>query len=1072
MMDEAFATWQKPHSQGPEPLICMKASVVIPVYNGHRYLREAIDSVVAQTYGNIEIIVVNDGSNDGGKTRNIAKSYGSKIRYIEQANRGVAGALNAGLSAMTGEIFCWLSHDDIYRPAKIERQVEFFKRLGRDDVILFSNYALIDEDGRITGQVAMETVIGDKPQLGLLRGCINGCTTFVPKKIFEEVGPFNETLRFTQDYEMWKRISARHSFIFMPDVLVNYRTHREQGSRDRAATEEANKLWISLIDDTTVYDRADVAGSSLRFFQSQAEFLAGTPYSVATVHAWRRAADCVNATKVSVVIPFFNEIGATKRALLSVLAQTHRNLEIIAINDGSTDDLTDLNRIAATDPRVRILHKPNGGPGSARNLGMQASTGEYLAFLDCDDAWQPEKLAVQIRKMQETGHVFSHTSYNLVYPHRALGKVTRHTGRVSGHIYPDIIAMCPIHTSTVILHRKLVQDGFCFSEAFQTGEDCLLWIDIARQYPVLGIRAPMTTVEWSNLSATVSISRSLEGIRNVHDALSVSHLHAKHMAELNALTRTMTRLQNMQRSRRDAQDPDINLELVKRTFSPGPFRKVGITLATILRPRVFASDGFQISKGKLRFNLALRSRTKRWTRRVLPRPMIEMLKTVAAWDYIPVALRKRATGSTSADVRDNPKSSLRAAIRATEQGNNQLALAWLEKAASVRDTALTQVYLGQVWRELKDYDRSERHYRAALALDSFEPQAHVGLAILLAARGACAEAIDHVRQAAQYGLDSNYGKILLASALVNIGHADEADNLLSQNIPIKLPPPYRSDSRILRFGNSYAAIMEKSPAVSAPENLVIDVPDGGRTVYFVCCDGVYFDRFIEPAVRACVQNSGVDFIIHAHLINRLGSNENIMLRLNELVPRDRLRVSEETVDLSRFNLSEQRSYYACRRFYLLPDLVRSYRRLVLSADIDQLIIGSVEPLLDQMHGYDVGLTHDPLNTLNLPSYFSATAALFAPTASAIAYADRVRRYIDYFVSIERSPLWHLDQAALAVTYFNDPGLLRLRQFPMSIVQSGPIGDNRADDAIFWSITYSNSKNVEKLRSNQFLKYAS
>jgi hypothetical protein len=260
--------------------------------------------------------------------------------------------------------------------------------------------------------------------------------------------------------------------------------------------------------------------------------------------------------------------------------------------------------------------------------------------------------------------------------------------------------------------------------------------------------------------------------------------------------------------------------------------------------------------------------------------------------------------------------------------------------------------------------------------------------------------------------------------------------------------------------------------VSAPGDFLTDIPGGGRAVYFVCCDGVYFDRFIEPAVRSCLQNSGVDFIIHVHLINRLGSNESILLRLNELAPRDRLRVSEETVDLSGFDLCGQRSYYTCRRFYLLPDLIRSYGRLLLCADVDQLIIGSVEPLFDQMQGYDVGLTHDSLNTLNLPSYFSATASLFAPTASALAYAERLRRYIDYFISVERSPLWHLDQAALAVTYFNDSDLIRLRRFPMSIVHSGPIGDNQVDDAVFWSITYSSPKNVEKLRSDRFLKYAS
>jgi hypothetical protein len=144
----------------------------------------------------------------------------------------------------------------------------------------------------------------------------------------------------------------------------------------------------------------------------------------------------------------------------------------------------------------------------------------------------------------------------------------------------------------------------------------------------------------------------------------------------------------------------------------------------------------------------------------------------------------------------------------------------------------------------------------------------------------------------------------------------------------------------------------------------------------------------------------------------------------------------------------------------------------LCADVDQLIIAPVEPLLDQMRGYDVGLTHDPLNTLNLPSYFSATAALFAPTASALAYADRLRRYRDYFISVERSPLWHLDQAALVATYLNDRDSIRLRRFPVSIVESGPTGHNQAGDAIFWSITHSSSSNLEKLRSSEFLRYAS
>src|SRR4030065_1713637 len=96
----------------------LKVSIVIPVYNGSNYLRGAIDSALAQTYKNIEVIVVNDGSDDGGKTEAIANSYGDKIRYICKKNGGVSTQLNVGILAAGGEFISWLSNDDGYIPDK------------------------------------------------------------------------------------------------------------------------------------------------------------------------------------------------------------------------------------------------------------------------------------------------------------------------------------------------------------------------------------------------------------------------------------------------------------------------------------------------------------------------------------------------------------------------------------------------------------------------------------------------------------------------------------------------------------------------------------------------------------------------------------------------------------------------------------------------------------------------------------------------------------------------------------------------------------------------------------------
>ena len=110
-------------------------TVVIPVYNGADYLGEAIDSALAQTYPHREIIVVNDGSDDGGATDRIARSYVDRIRYYVKENGGVSSALNLGIRNMRGDWLSWLSHDDLYLPDKLALQAEqlaLLERRGED----------------------------------------------------------------------------------------------------------------------------------------------------------------------------------------------------------------------------------------------------------------------------------------------------------------------------------------------------------------------------------------------------------------------------------------------------------------------------------------------------------------------------------------------------------------------------------------------------------------------------------------------------------------------------------------------------------------------------------------------------------------------------------------------------------------------------------------------------------------------------------------------------------------------------------------------------------------------------
>jgi glycosyltransferase involved in cell wall biosynthesis len=263
-----------------------KVSIVIPVYNGSNYVAEAIDSALAQTYQNIEIIVVNDGSKDDGATDKIAKSYGDKIRYYKKENGGVATALNFGIKKMTGEYFSWLSHDDMYRTNKIHKQIEYLTNLKNRDAILFSNYSVMDENG--THQyncVLNHQMLEKKPIYALLRGNLNGITMLIPKKAFDDHGDFNIDLRCTQDYDMWYRMMRTYSFVHMKEILSITRVHSLQDTQaNPRVVSEGNELWVNMVDGLSDEEKRAAEGTVYKFYFEMTKFLKQTPYNGALSH--------------------------------------------------------------------------------------------------------------------------------------------------------------------------------------------------------------------------------------------------------------------------------------------------------------------------------------------------------------------------------------------------------------------------------------------------------------------------------------------------------------------------------------------------------------------------------------------------------------------------------------------------------------------------------------------------------------------------------------------------------------------------------------------------------------------
>ena len=220
-------------------------SIIIPVYNGSRYMREAIDSALNQTYRNKEVIIINDGSRDEGKTLEIAKSYGDKIRLIDKPNGGVATALNAGIEAAQGDYISWLSHDDVYPLDKLERQVAFLAQLEDKNTVLFGDYDIIDENSIVMGEVLTSDADTKNMLFELYsKQIIHGCALLIPKAVFEKVGSFRTDLPTTQDYDLWIRASLLFPFAHVPGKHVLSRQHAEQGSRTMQHREELVSWYL------------------------------------------------------------------------------------------------------------------------------------------------------------------------------------------------------------------------------------------------------------------------------------------------------------------------------------------------------------------------------------------------------------------------------------------------------------------------------------------------------------------------------------------------------------------------------------------------------------------------------------------------------------------------------------------------------------------------------------------------------------------------------------------------------------------------------------------------------------
>ena len=200
----------------------MLVSIIIPCYNGEKFLQEAIDSALNQTHRHIEIIVVDDGSTD--TSRVIAQN--SNVQVISKKNGGIASALNAGIVNAKGNFIKWLSADDVLEPSAIEVMLHEISINSHDyhKAIFYTPYTIIDENGKKIADFK-ESERDESYLWTAFYG--NGSSSLIHRSIFKLCGLFDESLPHSEDYEFWLRATQLFGveLILIPFVTLKYRYH-------------------------------------------------------------------------------------------------------------------------------------------------------------------------------------------------------------------------------------------------------------------------------------------------------------------------------------------------------------------------------------------------------------------------------------------------------------------------------------------------------------------------------------------------------------------------------------------------------------------------------------------------------------------------------------------------------------------------------------------------------------------------------------------------------------------------------------------------------------------------------
>lgn len=408
-------------------VICNWISVIVPVYNVEKYLSQCLDSVINQTYKQLEILCINDGSTDG--SLKILEQYAAKdkrIRIISKENEGLSTTRNLGIRQATGKYILFLDSDDWLDLTCFENLFNSIEA-NKSDLCIYgltrfdesSNSCIIPDN---YFNLSCYKNVLDKPtctyldiQTSVFRRWESVVKLYRRGFLLDNNILFTEKVLFEDIFFHIQSILSAKSICFCDKNLYYYRVNRPNSIMDASkanikcldifkAFEDIKAFLlnkqITVLNNEYVnfvlkqadfhYNRCVTQELKKIFIERLKDFVVSTDFVSDAIqnnqdfNARYRVIICDDL--VSVIIPVYNVEKYLAQCLDSVINQTYKNIEIICVNDGSTDNsLKILEKYAKKDSRIKVISQKNAGLNGARNTGLHNMNGTYLTFLDSDD---------------------------------------------------------------------------------------------------------------------------------------------------------------------------------------------------------------------------------------------------------------------------------------------------------------------------------------------------------------------------------------------------------------------------------------------------------------------------------------------------------------------------------------------------------------------------------------------------------------------------------------------------------------------------------------------------------------